>query len=128
VANGYISMVVVAENHRRKSIPHVTMRSTGRWLIFLVVLLVLSSAAVAVRASVNQELVPPALAYALRQFVEPGVSLWWLTMSSLFQSFPYTVSGYIAVVVGNTVFWLAVAGILVLLVKVTHCAANRLQR
>jgi threonine/homoserine/homoserine lactone efflux protein len=92
-------------------------------------LLVLSSIAVVIRAAgPNSDIAPAVLASALRQFVEPGVSLWWLTMGGVFLAFPNTTAGYVAAAIGNTLFWLAVAAILALLVGTTRRLKRRPQR
>jgi hypothetical protein len=97
------------------------MNRRSGWLTLSIALLVLSSIAVALRAAGPYSgVVPAALANALGQFVEPGVSLWWLTMGGLFLSFPNTTEGYLATVIGNTLFWLGAAAILVFLVSVAR--------
>jgi hypothetical protein len=105
------------------------MRRRTAWLMLTIGLLVLSSIAVAIRAAgPNSDVAPAVLASALRQFVEPGVSLWWLTMGGVFLAFPNTTAGYVAAAIGNTLFWLAVAAILALLVGTTRRLKRRPQR
>jgi hypothetical protein len=105
--------------------PDSIMSRRSAWLALSIALFVLSSIAVAIRAAgPNSEILPSALANTLSQFVEPGVSVWWLTMGGLFLAFPNTTEGYVAAVVGNTLFWLGGAAILALLVGV----ARRLMR
>ena len=105
------------------------MRSRNAWLLLTIGLLALSALAVAIRAAgPNSDVAPAVLASALRQFVEPGVSVWWLTMGGVFLAFPNTTGGYVAVVVGNTLFWLAVAAILALLAGAARVLRRRRQR
>jgi hypothetical protein len=67
---------------------------------------VLSTAAVADRASGFQGLIPRPVTKALAWFIEPGVTAWWFTLGKVFQSFPNSITGYAATIIFNVVLWL----------------------
>jgi hypothetical protein len=65
----------------------------------------LSVAAVADRAAGSHGFIPWPIENALAWFIEPGLAVWWFTLGGVFQSFPYTLSGYAMTVGGNVAFW-----------------------
>jgi hypothetical protein len=68
----------------------------------------LSVAAVADRASGFRGFIPRPITQALAWFIEPGLTVWWFTLGTVFQSFPYNFLGYAVTVGANVVVWLFV--------------------
>ncbi len=81
----------------------------------------LSVAAVADRVSGFEGHIPRPITKALAWFIEPGVTVWWFTLGTVFQSFPDDFLGYAVTVGANVVLWL-------LLVALVWGITLRLQR
>jgi hypothetical protein len=81
----------------------------------------LSVVAVADRASGFSGHIPRPISKALAWFIEPGVTVWWFALGTLFQSFPGNFLGYAVTVGANVVLWL-------LLFAIVFSITLRLQR
>lgn len=107
-------------------IAHPAWRSRRQaWLTLTACLAAVSAASTAVRASVNQEVIPGWLANLLGDFVEPGAAVWWLSLGGAFQAFPDGGEGYAVVVAANTAFWLLVAAIVAPLARLAYRFTHR---
>jgi hypothetical protein len=91
------------------------MSSSARvwWLLAAGILAMASVAALASVAS--GELIPSVVRDPLLEFVQPGVTVWWLVLGGPFRSAPSSPTGIAFAVATNTllyllVLWLAVAG------------------
>lgn len=98
-----------------------------RRILLASALLALSAAAVAVRVRGYPDFVPAPLAHALDRFIEPGATLWWLTMGATFQAFPSNWAGYVVVVIGNTLLWLIAITLTAIVVNGIRRAIERLR-
>jgi len=73
------------------------------WLLAASVLAIASAAALALLAS--GEVIPSAVRNPFFDFVQPGVSVWWLVLGGPFRSAPTSPSG-IAFAAANAALWL----------------------
>ena len=99
--------------------------SRRRWLALALELLALSALSICVRAFGYPEAVPRSLARAADWFAEPGLSLWWLTMGGVFQTFPSSAAGVCVAILGNALLWLAPAALIALVFRVARRALAR---
>ncbi len=89
---------------------------TRRWFIFAMPALAsLSAAALALLAS--RDPIPSAVMGPFEKFVEPGVSIWWLSLGGLFHSYPKSMDGVAFSAIANAVFWTLLFGMVVLVVR-----------
>jgi len=93
-----------------------------------VTLLLLSILAVAVRVAGYPTSVPRVLAIFLDSFIEPGSTLWWLTIGGAFEGFPHSPFGYAIAIVGNTAFWFVAVVICAALCKVGYRTVRGLRQ
>jgi len=84
-------------------------RRRGRWLRFGAFCAVLSAAAIAARLLGYPPPLSGPVARLLDGFLEPGLTIWWMSTGSLFAGFPATRGGQMLTVAGNVAFWLAMA-------------------
>ncbi|HEY3067153.1 MAG TPA: hypothetical protein VGL09_15275 [Methylomirabilota bacterium] len=81
------------------------------WLVLSSAFFVMSVAAVALRVAQYPEYVPRPIVDVLEPFLEPGLTIWWLTIGKAFQAFPSDGVGRAVAVLGNTAFWVFVGAI-----------------
>lgn len=84
-------------------------RRRGRWLRFGAFCAVLSAAAIAARLLGYPPPLSGPVARLLDGFLEPGLTIWWMSTGSLFAGFPSTRGGQLLTIAGNVAFWLAMA-------------------
>jgi len=99
-------------------------RRTWLWIALSFGVLVLSVIAVWVRVASYPEYVPRGVAKALDYFVEPGATVWWLTIGKAFQAFPSDFPGYVVVSLANTAVWAGVGAIVSMAGRVAVRAAR----
>lgn len=78
------------------------------WALAWCACLIISAAAVMDRANGYPEFVPHALRKALAFFLEPGLTVWWMTVGGLFEGFPSNGLGYAVAIISNAIIWLGV--------------------
>jgi hypothetical protein len=81
-------------------------RSLSTLVVVALASAVVSTVAVADRASGFPGIIPRPVSKALAMFIEPGLTAWWFTIGAVFQSFPYNFTGYAATVAFNVALWL----------------------
>ena len=74
------------------------------WLLVVSVLAIASAAALALLAS--EEVIPSAIRNPFFDFVQPGVTVWWLVLGGPFRSAPTSPSGIAFAAAANAVLWL----------------------
>ena len=89
--------------------PRSGWRRAAGWLRLAAFFATLSLAAIVVRVLGYPAPVPSFVAAGLDWFVEPGLTVWWITLGGLFEGYPSTRAGYAATLVGNVTFWLAIS-------------------
>ena len=88
------------------------------WLFATAVLAIASAAALAVLAS--GEVIPSAVRNPLFDFVQPGVSVWWLVLGGPFRSAPTAPAGIAFAAVANALLWLLMLWLVVSVVRAVH--------
>ena len=96
-------------------------RVTRLWFMLAAPALAVASLAALVLL-VSGETMPSAVSGPFAIFAEPGVSMWWLLLGGLFNHYPTSMSGMAFAAMANAAFWLALFGMVVVLVN----AARRL--
>ena len=76
------------------------------WLLGSAVLAIVSGAVLSLLAS--RVVIPSIFRGPLSDFVQPGISIWWLTLGGPFRTIPFSASGIAFAAVANTVLWLLV--------------------
>ena len=87
---------------------------TRRYLLLVAVALFIASAgALALLASGN--VIPSVVRNPLSDFVQPGVTVWWLVLAGPFRVAPSSASGIAFAAMANTMLWLAAFWLVVVL-------------
>jgi len=81
------------------------LRSMTRRLLLLAALVVASAVALALLSSGC--VIPSVVRDPLSDFVQPGVTVWWLVLGGPFRVAPSSASGIVFAAVTNAVLWLA---------------------
>jgi hypothetical protein len=81
------------------------LRSMTRRLLLLVALVVANAVALALLSSGG--VIPSVVRDPLSDFVQPGVTVWWLVLGGPFRVAPSSASGIAFAAVANAVLWLA---------------------
>jgi hypothetical protein len=61
----------------------------------------------------SSRMIPSVVRDPLANFVDPGVTAWWLILGNLFQSFPSSLAGMAFAALANTLLWLLALRMLV---------------
>ena len=86
------------------------------FLVVAVALAIGSAANLALLAS--GRVIPSLIRDPLSDFVQPGVTIWWLVLGGPFRTAPSSPGGMAFAAAANTVFWLAAVWLAVALVRV----------
>jgi len=89
---------------------------TRRWCIIAVPVLTVTSLAIVVLRESNR-MVPSVVRDPLLNFVDPGVTIWWLALGNLFQGSPSSRSGMAFAALANAAFWSFMLWLLVVAVR-----------
>jgi hypothetical protein len=76
------------------------------WLLGGAVLAIASGAVLSLLAS--RVVIPSIVRGPLSDFVQPGISIWWLTLGGPFRTIPFSASGIAFAAVTNAALWLLV--------------------
>ena len=85
------------------------------WLWAALGLLVATAAILALLSSAH--VIPSLLRSPLTDFVQPGVTVWWLVLGGPFQSAPSSLGGIAFAAIANTALWLLVVALGVAIVS-----------
>jgi hypothetical protein len=61
----------------------------------------------------SARVIPSLLREPLSDFVQPGITVWWLVLGGPFQTAPSSLGGIAFGAIANTAFWLIVVALLV---------------
>jgi hypothetical protein len=86
-----------------------------QWFLAAVALIIASAGALAVLAST--EVIPSVVRDPLFDFVQPGVTVWWLVLGGPFRSAPSSASGIAFAAAANTALWLLMSWLVVAIVR-----------
>jgi len=82
---------------------------TRRWLLLLA-LAFSSVSAAALAWLASGDVIPSAVRNPLSEFVQPGVTIWWLVLGGPFRVAPYSPGGIAFAALANAAFWLICLG------------------
>lgn len=97
---------------------------TRRWWLLAGAALTLASAA-AVGLLGAQTAMPSVFRNPLHDFVQPGVTIWWLVLGGPFRSAPSSLSGIAFAAAANAALWLLVLWLAVLIVNAGRVILSR---
>jgi len=89
-----------------------------RRLLLLAALVVASAVALALLSSGG--VIPSVVRDPLSDFVQPGVTVWWLVLGGPFRVAPSSASGIAFAAVANAVLWLAAVWVVVALYRLVR--------
>jgi hypothetical protein len=88
------------------------------WLSAAAVLAIVSAAVLT--ALDSAETIPSVIRNPLSDFVEPGVTVWWLVLGGPFRSAPSSPTGVAFAAAADTALWLLVVLLVIAVVRVTR--------
>lgn len=94
-----------------------------RWLLVAAALTLASTAALGLLGA--QTAMPSVFRNPLYDFVQPGVTVWWLVLGGPFRSGPSSLAGIVFAAAANAAFWLLVLWLLVAIVNVGRVILSR---
>jgi len=97
---------------------------TRLWYVIATPVLTVTSLAIVIMRE-STRMIPSIVRDPLANFVDPGVTVWWLAMGTIFRSFPSSPGEMAFAALANTAFWLFAFWLLVVAARFLHRRCKR---